>query len=268
MTDDALALQHASELIPQLRAARDRAGALLLGLDFDGTLAPIVPRPEDAAMPTEVRLLIESLVQRADTRVAFISGRGLHDLTGRVAIEGAFYAGNHGLEIEGPGVHRMHEQAAAARDDMAALAGRLRTALADIPDAAVEDKGVTLSVHYRQVTADDSAAAVRRLVRSCTDGMRGLRVTDGKKVVEIRPDVDWHKGRALAFLRTTIEQRFGPAPAVFIGDDRTDEDAFRELGDGDWAIIVGDPPPPDTCARARLLDTDDVAGFLRALAAR
>ncbi|CAN5645415.1 hypothetical protein BH23GEM10_BH23GEM10_06410 [soil metagenome] len=268
MTDHDLALPHAIELIPRLQAARDRAGALLLGLDFDGTLAPIVPRPEDAAMPAELRPVIESLVQRADTRIAFISGRGLDDLTGRVAIDGAFYAGNHGLEIEGPGVRRMHEQAAAARDSMAALAGRLRTALADIPHATVEDKGVTLSVHYRRVTDDDSAAQVRRLVRSCTDGTDGLRVTDGKKVVEIRPDVDWHKGRALAFLRSTIEQRFGPAPAVFIGDDRTDEDAFRELGDGDWAIVVGDPPPPDTSARARLRDTDDVAGFLRSLAAR
>lgn len=219
-------------------------------------------------MSDELRAIIETLVQRADTRVAFISGRGLHDLAGRVAIEGAFYAGNHGLEIEGPGVQRMHEQAAAARGSMAALADRLRAALADIPPATVEDKGATLSVHYRRVADDDSAAEVRRIVRSCTDRTSGLRVTDGKKVVEIRPDVDWHKGRALAFLRTTIEQRFGPAPALFIGDDRTDEDAFRVLGDGDWAIVVGDPPPPDTCARARLRDTDDVAGFLRALAVR
>ncbi|MEX1184284.1 MAG: trehalose-phosphatase [Gemmatimonadota bacterium] len=262
-------IRDALDLVPRLRAARDHSGSLLLGLDFDGTLAPIVPWPGDAALPAALRPVLESLARRADTRVALISGRALRDLAERVGIDGVYYAGNHGLEIEGPGVHRVHPAAEAGRSRMATLAEQLRQVLAPLdPDSRtwVEDKGLTLSVHYRQVHDEAGAELVRSTVRDRTRAEPDLRVTDGRKVVEIRPDVDWHKGRALRFLRDTLEARHGAAPAVFIGDDRTDEDAFRELGGNDFAIVVGDPPPADTAAPAFLRGTGDVAEFLRRLA--
>lgn len=258
-------LPHALDLVPDLRTARRRAGSLLLGLDFDGTLAPIVPRPEDAALPEAIRPLLEAVAARRDTRVALVSGRGLRDLAARVAIDGVYYAGNHGLEIEGPDVHRVHPQAQDAAGRLAALARTLEQALAATPGAIVEDKGLTLSIHYRMVDDEPTASHVRETVETAAAGESALRLTHGKKVVEVRPDVDWHKGRALRFLRRTLEERFAPGPAVFIGDDRTDEDAFEELGDGDFAIVVGDPPPAATAARAFLRSTDDVAGFLRLL---
>ena len=101
----------------------------------------------------------------------------------------------------------------------------------------MEDKQLTLSVHFRMVEDESDAARVRDVVRTCARGHTGIRLTDGKKVVEIRPDVDWHKGRAFRFLRDTLEERFGRGPAVFIGDDRTDEDAFRELGDVEKRVM-------------------------------
>lgn len=254
------------ELAEEVRAARAAAGHLLVGLDFDGTLAPIVPLPQDAALPPATRPVLERLVARPDTRVALVSGRGLADLMGRVAMPGLFYAGNHGLEIDGPGVHRVHAEAAAARQRLARLAARLHEAVGGVEGALVEDKGLTLSVHYRRVAGESDARLVRAAAHACCVGERGLRVTDGKKVVEIRPDVDWHKGRALRFLRETVTAEYGDTPALFIGDDTTDEDAFRELGDADWGILVGPPPPGGTAARAALATTGDVAAFLGGLA--
>jgi trehalose 6-phosphate phosphatase len=252
--------------IDVLRAARGEAGSLLLGLDFDGTLAPIVSRPEDAALLPASRQALDRLAQRTDTHIALISGRSLQDLRSRVVLDRVYYAGNHGLEIEGPDVHRVHEIAADAHATLQALARQLERELAGIDGVIVEDKTLTLSVHFRLVSDREQEARVRDAVRACARDHAGLRLTDGKKVVEIRPDVDWNKGRALRFLRETLEDRFGRGPAVFIGDDRTDEDAFRELGATDCSIVVGDPPQHESVAQASLRSPTEVAQFLRRLA--
>jgi trehalose 6-phosphate phosphatase len=251
--------------IDVLRSARDAAGMLLVGLDFDGTLAPIVPVPDDAAMPHATLSVLERLGRRADTRIAIVSGRSLADLRTRVPLAAVHFAGNHGLEISGPGVERMHPDAAAARPRLQQIAHELRTALPQLAGVIVEDKGVTLSVHYRMVHDDADAERVRSAVHDVAAG-DGVVLTEGKKVVEIRPDVDWHKGRAFAFLRETLEQEHGRAPAIFIGDDRTDEDAFRTLGDTDCSIVVGNPPPHPSIAQCCLHDTAAVAEFLHRLA--
>ncbi|HSJ24180.1 MAG TPA: trehalose-phosphatase [Longimicrobiales bacterium] len=258
-------LADARDLTGRLREDRARHGILLLGLDFDGTLAPIVPRPEDAALPAETRALLEALADRPDTHVALISGRGLADLRGRVGLAGVFYAGNHGLEIEGPGVHRVHPEAVAATGRLAETAGRLRERFGAVPGVIVEDKGLTLSVHYRLVEDPAEGAGIARQVRALCEAVPDLRVTDGKKVVEIRPDVEWHKGRALSFLSASLLEGHANAPVVFIGDDRTDEDAFRVVGDGGCAVVVGDPPA-DTAAHAALASTTEVRRFLECLA--
>lgn len=259
-------LRNALDIVPDLVAARDRAGRMLLGLDFDGTLAPIVPRPDDAALPPATRPLLQRLAARADTIVALISGRGLDDLIGRVEIEGIYYAGNHGLEIEGPGVRRVHEGAAAARRQLADVARRIEERVQHVHGAVVENKGLTLSVHFRRVDDADDAAFVRDAARREAAAAPGLRAGDGRRIVEIRPDVDWDKGRALRFIRETALPDRPDAPVLFIGDDRTDEDAFREVGDAGWGIVVGTPPPA-TAARAALASTHDVVEFLRTLAA-
>jgi trehalose 6-phosphate phosphatase len=259
-------LADAHELMAQLTTAREVAGMMLVGLDFDGTLAPIVSRPADAALPDATRPLLHRLATRPDTVVALISGRGLADLRDRVGIADVYYAGNHGLEIEGPDVHRVHAGAEASLGTLGRLAQSLAGQLAAIDGVIVEDKGLTLSVHYRLVEEPAAVARVAEQVRAACDNLAGVRLTEGKKVLEIRPAVDWHKGRALRFLRDTLLADSAGAPTLFIGDDRTDEDAFREVGDNGCAIVVG-PPPPDSAAHAMLPDVDAVARFLHELGA-
>jgi trehalose 6-phosphate phosphatase len=258
-------LPDAHSLTTRLTAARDAAGLMLLGLDFDGTLAPIVPRPDDAALPAATRPLLRALVARSDTRVALVSGRSLADLRRRVDIDGIYYAGNHGLEIDGPGVSRVHEGARAALAGLGEVARHLEQQLAPLDGVIVEDKGLTLSVHYRLVADPTEESRVRDRVYELCAPFDELRLTAGKKVVEIRPDVDWHKGRALRFLRDTLLAGHDAAPTLFVGDDRTDEDAFREVGEGGCAIVVG-PPPEGTVAHASLPDVASVARFLQQLA--
>lgn len=259
-------IPHADSVLPELLAARRRAGRLLAGLDFDGTLAPIVPRPEDAALPAATREAVAALAARRDTDVAIISGRGLDDVARRVGVSGAYYAGNHGLEIEGPDVSRVHPDAESARPVLDAFVESIEAELAATPGAQLEDKGLTLSIHYRRVADVRAIARLLDALDRAAAPLDRLRITHGKRVVEIRPDVDWNKGHALRFLRETISAQHGDAPALFIGDDRTDEDAFREVGDDGFAILVADPAPEATAAHALLRSTGEAASFLRQLA--
>ncbi|HUE76558.1 MAG TPA: trehalose-phosphatase [Longimicrobiales bacterium] len=257
-------IPHARERLPELRELRRRAGRMLVALDFDGTLSPIVPVPGDAALMEGLEGPLRRLSGRPDTTVAIVSGRGLSDVRARVRLDGVYYAGNHGFEIEGPGVERVHEAARSARPALEAAASEIAAAMEDEPGVEVEDKVWTLTVHYRRAERSGSEARVREAVQRY--GRRpGLRVTEGKKVFEIRPDVEWDKGAATRFLLEALG-RDGAVPAVFIGDDRTDEDAFavvRELGGG---IVVGDPPPSDTNALAWAADPAEVAALITELA--
>lgn len=241
-----------------------RSGRIVLLLDFDGTLAPIVPRPEDAAMSAATRRAIERLRGRG-AEVAIVSGRGMADARERAGIDGIAYAGNHGMEIEGAGIRRIHAEAVSARPALQRIHDRVAAALTRFEGAWVEDKGLTLSVHYRQAPAH--ADDVREAVFSAVRGEPQLRTSEGKAVVEVRPRVDWDKGRAVEFLLEQLDPAPG-VPVLYLGDDVTDEDAFtalRSRGAGD-GIVVADPPPARTAATAWLRDTMAVSDFLEALA--
>jgi trehalose-phosphatase len=259
-------IRHARDRVAAWSAARAAAGDMLLALDFDGTLAPIVPRPDDATMLESARAALGALAARADTRVAIVSGRGLADVRARVGLDAIYYAGNHGLEIEGPGMHRVHDGAARARPALAECAARLRTLEREHAGVLVEDKGLTLSLHYRRVEdAAEEGTIVRRAHALCDD-VPGLRLTEGKKVVEVRPDVEWDKGRATVFLLDALLGASPAAPVVFIGDDRTDEDAFRALGSRGEGVIVADTPPADTAAASYVRSPAEVGALLHDLA--
>ena len=269
-------LPHALDRAPALVALRQAAGRMLVALDFDGTLSPIVARPEDAAMLDEAAPPLGRLVDRPDTVVAIVSGRGLADVRDRVGLDRVYYAGNHGFEIEGPGVDRVHPAAERARPVLEDCIRALQDALVAEPGTEIEDKQWTLSIHYRRAERDGAEGRVRAAIREhCL--RNELRVTEGKKVFEVRPAVEWHKGKATEFLLDVVggqveddaRVRVPDAPrlpAIFVGDDTTDEDAFavvRGLGGG---IVVGDPPPPGTRAVAWLRDPDEVAELLGRLA--
>lgn len=261
------ALPNATDGIDDWRAARRRAGRMLFAVDFDGTLAPIVERPDAARPLPAARDALRRLAARPDSDVAVVTGRALEDVRARLDLNGIVYAGNHGMEIEGPEIERHHPEAVAARPRLAACAEALRHELANVEGVEIEDKGLTLSVHYRRVDDPTVARTVPGRVRRCCGEAPGLRLTEGKKVVEVRPDVSWDKGRATRFLLDALEAGGGTlVPALFIGDDRTDEDAFRVLSDRGGGILVGPVPEAGTAAVAGLDSPEQVADFLAALA--
>lgn len=257
----------ALERVAGWRNARQQAGRLLVALDFDGTLAPIAPSPDKAHLPATARAALARLARRSDTVLAIVSGRALSDIKERVGIPDIYYAGNHGLEIEGPGVDEVHEEATRARPHIVACIAALEPLLAAVPGSILEDKGLTISIHFRQVT---DLAAVER-IRSQLEGHcaadPALHLFEGKMVFEVRPAVDWDKGRATEFLLNTLAREDDIAiPALFVGDDRTDEDAFRALRGRGEGVIVAPVPPPDTAATSFVHSPAEVVVLLENLA--
>ncbi|HEY0673213.1 MAG TPA: trehalose-phosphatase [Longimicrobiales bacterium] len=236
-------LVHAFEKIPDWRRARERLGHMLVALDFDGTIAPIVPHPNDAQLLPHARPILEGLARRADTEIALISGRGLKDLVARVGIANLYYAGNHGLEIHGPDLDDTVPGALALQVKVQRCRAALEAAVADIPGAHVEDKQLSLSVHYRMVDDPGDQRRVEQTVRRVFERHPdGLRLTTGKRVLEVRPDIDWHKGKALLYIIDEIASVRGPEMLpLFVGDDKTDEDGFAALPAGGAGVLVGDP---------------------------
>jgi trehalose 6-phosphate phosphatase len=259
-------LPHAMERVDAWRAARQRAQSMLVALDFDGTLTPIVSHPDEAHLAPDVATVLDRLVRRVDTRVAVISGRALDDVRRRTGVPGIVYAGNHGLEMHGPGIAFEHVEAARARPALQAVARRLEEVLRDLTGAWVEDKGLTVTVHFRNVSDPRTELRVRARVIPLVSAFPTLRCTEGRKVVEVRPAVRWDKGHALLWLAGHADLP-DAAPCLYVGDDRTDEDAFRVVAQRQGGIIVASTPPADTAACAWLASPADVTSLLVALAA-
>ena len=242
-----------------IRAAAGSRG-LALFLDYDGTLSPIVERPEDAVLDPKTREVLQRLARRYP--VAIVSGRDLEDVRARVGIEGLSYAGCHGFEIAGPRGNRVHGAAAAAAPQLAAAADQVARDTHDLPGVQLERKRFTLAVHYRRARESD-VRAVHGAVERAQARHPALRVTSGKKVFELQPDVDWDKGRAVLWLIETLALQ--DALPVYIGDDVTDEDAFRALAHRGVGIAVQEAPQP-TAAQYTLRDPDEVRALLAGLA--
>ena len=261
-----MGLTHAFELVPKWRGQRDHYGHMLVALDFDGTLAPIVPHPDDAELLPEARPVLERLAQRADTEVALVSGRGLGDLAERIGLAEVFYAGNHGLEIRGPGLQETLPAAVELTERVQSCAAALHDAVGGIPGVYLENKTLSLSVHYRMIDDEPTQLRVQEGVRRAFEQQsQGLRLTTGKRVIEVRPDVDWHKGKALLFIMRAIEQARGARMLpMFVGDDKTDEDAFRVVPADGVAVLVGEPGG-DTAATSYVRAPDEVVALLERL---
>lgn len=229
------------EVARRLKAAKH----VLLLCDYDGTLTPIVERPELADLPERTRQLLQALAHNRRFSVGIISGRALSDIKRRVGLSGIIYAGNHGLEIEGPALSLVNPVAEEMRPVFCLMHQVLSKALATVRGAHVEDKGLTLSVHYRMVE-EDKSAEVKNIFERVVATARSLgkvRITSGKKVYEIRPAVDWDKGKAVALLLDRYGWRKAKEEllAVFLGDDLTDEDGFKVINrQGGISIFVGE----------------------------
>lgn len=216
---------------------------LLLLFDFDGTLCPFSPDPEAVYLTPTVSRLLGSLACKPASTVGIISGRRLPDLHKRARVAREIYlAGFHGLEIETPGEAFMHPDAAAATPLMRGIADAMRPCLAHLPGVFIEDKVFSIALHYRQaddevrVTAQDQFMSI---AREHLDAGR-LRMLPGACVIELLPGVAWNKGRALEWIRERVEGLHGPTFSVYVGDDVTDEDAFRAVGPHGVTIAASD----------------------------
>jgi len=253
-------------MIPSaLEHVQDIAGGnrqLALFLDYDGTLTPIVSHPEKALLPDSMRQALQSLVMHAP--VATLSGRDLDDVRQRVNIDAIVYAGSHGFDIAGPRGLRK-EIATEFLSKLDVIEKELGKQLAEIAGAHVERKRFSIAAHYRNVNASD-IPKVERAVSEVVARHRELRKMDGKKVYELLPDIDWDKGKAVLWLLENLGLERAKVRPIYIGDDRTDEDAFRALGQRGVGILVSEQPRP-TSASYSLKDPTEVERFLRELVA-
>jgi trehalose-phosphatase len=197
--------------------------------------------------------------------VAILSGRDLDDVRERVAIENIVYAGSHGFDIAGPrGLRRQVASEFLPKLDTAER--KLQEALDGISGARVERKRLSIATHYRNVKEND-IPRVRQAVGEVAWRHRELRKVTGKKVHELQPDIDWNKGRALMWLLDTLGLENGNVFPIYIGDDRTDEDAFRAIKSRGIGILVSEKPQ-HTAASYSLKNPTEVERFLRNLVAR
>ena len=216
--------------------ARLKQQPVAVFLDYDGTLTPIVDRPELAVLAQDVRDVLDALSRQCPAGI--ISGRDRKDVTNLVNLDSLIYAGSHGFDIAGPErfalSHEVGTQFAEALDHAENV---LRPLLDPIAGTLIERKKFSIAVHYRLVDPGDVSKveeAVTRVMAESPD----LRRSAGKMVFEMQPQLDWDKGKALLWLMEGLkwkEHRYQP---MYLGDDLTDEHAFRELVERGVGIVV------------------------------
>jgi trehalose-phosphatase len=254
--------------MPPALAKRLSGTPLMLLLDIDGTLAPIAGRPQDAVLPVNTRRVVDELARTPGVHVVAISGRSALDSRRLICLDDTWIIGNHGIEVAPP------MEPPVARPEVAQFADRVAVATRraldftrDMHGVIVEDKRWTLSVHYRLANRD----IVPSLTAQINDIARdlGLRLTTGKEVLELRPPIDVNKGTAAVELARTLGALDHDASLLCAGDDRTDEDMFREMRRAQprcATVRVGDnATAPDTSAEFAVPDPDALRALLESI---
>lgn len=265
---------------PHLSLSRDaiiqefKHKSLYIFLDYDGTLTPIVPNPCDAVLSPRVRGLLYSLANSAHITVGIVTGRALASVKHFVQITATeqlnfIYAASHGFHIEAAGRKIHHRVGSHFIPILKAASFRVASCLGHIPGVVLEDNEFAVSVHYRN-TPENSEAEVEKLLDNVLYCFPALKKTRGKKVFELRINVDWNKGRAVEWLLQSMNvDPYNPENRiVYIGDDLTDEDAFhvvRQFDHGLAVLVSETPENRSTAATCYLSGPDQVADFLEDL---
>jgi trehalose 6-phosphate phosphatase len=237
----------------------------VLFLDFDGTLAPIVKRPEDAQISDQMKNVLKKCA--AKFKVAVVSGRDMDDLKSKVQLDGIIYAGSHGFRISGPdGLYKEHEKSDEILPRLNEMEKRLHREFPQIDEGVqIDRKRYAVAVHYRNAN-DENVPAVKQKVDEVLKENPDFKLGEGKKILEIKPAVDWHKGEAVLWIMKKLgandKSKFVP---IYIGDDVTDEDAFKSIRNFGVGILVGSHGR-ETEAKYKLDDVPDVKIFLEKLA--
>lgn len=251
------ALQHIDRIAKQAETKQ-----ITVFLDYDGTLTPIVDTPDKAILADAMRKTVIRLSEHCT--VGIISGRDLEDVKDKVKIDSIVYAGSHGFDIAGPSGLEVDNQVGAEFLPSLDNAEKMLTEKLDtIKGVAIERKKFAIAVHYR-LAAPDRADSIEAVVDEVAARYENLRKARGKKIFELQPKMDWHKGKALFSLLETLGLDRNDVLPIYLGDDVTDEDAFRSLRGRGIGIVVWDEPYP-TAASYCLDNPDQVGQFLNAL---
>ncbi|WP_162053030.1 trehalose-phosphatase [Pontibacter pamirensis] len=255
---EATELPSALKDIPQLINGKKPA----VFLDYDGCLSPIVKDPDKAVMTQEMRDTLQRLANVCS--VAVVSGRDRANVENLVQLDNLYYAGSHGFDISGP--NNMHTEPGGASEAVPALDKAQKTLderLKDVEGVLVERKRYAIAVHYRNVP-DEQVSKVLQVTEEVIGQHPELKKGPGKKIMELKPNLDWHKGKAVRWLMDELDLNKPDVVPLYIGDDITDEDAFAELQGEGIGIMVGEHDDK-TAAEYRLEDVTDVLAFLEAL---
>lgn len=212
-----------------------------LFLDYDGTLAPLAPNPDMAVLPPKTRAVLIKLSQYPSCVLAIISGRALADIKKMVKIPGIIYSGNHGLEVDCYGTRVRFFEDARFKILLNELYHTLLRKTKGIKGILLENKKMTLALHYRSVASKQvpKAKAIFQEVMNPYQARRQVQVTTGKMVLEVRPPLAWGKGDLVKWLLQDVRSERGKTIIFYFGDDRTDEEAFKVVKSQGYAIIVG-----------------------------
>ncbi len=255
---------HALKLMGEI-FERGQNKQLAIFLDYDGTMTPIVSRPDLAILSEEMRQTLRD-VAKIHT-VAIISGRDRQDVQNLVGVEDMFYAGSHGYDIAGPNNQSFqNDEAESFVPVIDQVEGELKQRLSHIEGALIERKRYGVAAHYRLV-APEYVDEFVRVVEDIHHDHNDLRKTIGKKVFEFQPKINWNKGKALLWLLECLGLDGEEVLPFYIGDDVTDEDAFKALIGKGLGIAVQDKEKP-TFGYYTLKSPEEVQQFLEKLIER
>ncbi|HKH76331.1 MAG TPA: trehalose-phosphatase, partial [Rubrobacteraceae bacterium] len=219
------ALEHEDELNRRLEGKRPA-----VFLDYDGVLTPIVDRPEDAIISEGMQRVVRDLAERCV--VCVVSGRDRKVVQELMGLDNLIVAGSHGFDIWSPDEGRIqHEVGSEFADDLDHAKRRVHEEVEPIEGSLVEEKAASVAVHYRLVSEDERPKIKEVVDALLAEHPDALKVTPGKMVYEIQPKVDWNKGKAVLYLIEALELDRDEVLPLYLGDDVTDEDAFRALNE-------------------------------------
>lgn len=259
------AVEHQEELEERLSGKRPA-----VFLDYDGTLTPIVDRPEDAVISESMREAVSGLASRCP--VCVVSGRDRQVVQELMGLDDLIVAGSHGFDIWSPDEGKIQHDAGEGTEELLdEVKTRLREEIEPFEGAAVEPKKASVAVHYRLVS-EENRPKIKEIVDAVLDEHPDdLKVTPGKMVYEVQPKIDWDKGKAVLYLLETLELDRDDVVPIYVGDDVTDEDAFQALEGRGIGVFVGEADDPEVAGRTTSADyvlytIPEVENFLDRLA--
>lgn len=234
---------------------------ILLFLDFDGTVSPIVKNPDEARIDSEVETILKTFIRSKKIRIIIISGRMLSELKKKIRVKGIDYVGNHGLEWELNGNYDRYPMDKNDFESLDSAKKLLSSIKLEFPDVYLQDKILSLSVHYRNLKNVGENEFKKKFYETLSKPRKNnaIHFREGKKVIDIYSKTGWNKGMAAK----KIKKLLGDPLAISMGDDTTDEDMFKKLNDG---ITVRVGKDSNSSAEFYVKNISEVTRFLNLVA--